>query len=763
MNKAVTEGIVLMPPRFAEGLDVWSSGDGTPGSDTYQADPRATLVAADQDFGACLELTHTTSPQRLRFMGETPMLPGCYLRVSARVKAVSGNLPTVRVAGWAGGADDTNVPGLVEIGPSVALPSYGEVIEVLAIVGTGLRSGVDMVWGRLPVYGHFGLDLSGPTGGIVRIDDIRIEDVTHVFHRDLMNWVDVRDFGAVGDGVSDDSAAFAAADAAAAGRRVLVSKGTYWLGSSVTIDSRVQFEGTVSMPEDAVLSLTAAFDLPVYIDAFGSEELGFRKAFQALLNNADHESLDMGGRRVSVSAPIDMAAAVPNRDSYAQRRIIRNGQFFAEDGPAWETETVTSQATYSPADPRRLTGVQNVANVPVGALVEGAGVGREVYVRGRNVAAQEITLSEPLYDAAGSQVFTFRRFRYLLDFGGFDRLDKFSMSDIEFQCNGICSGVMLAPTGVGFSLRDCFFTRPMDRGITSIGEGCQGMLVDRCQFLTDEAQVPAQERVSIALNANANDVKLRNNRATQFRHFAILGGANNIVSGNHFFQGDGAANGVRLAGIAILRTNANTTIVGNYVDNCFIEWTNERDPEPDFAGGFGFSALSVQGNVFLCGDVAPWFSHIVVKPHGSGHFLHGVTITGNMFRSLNGTIDRVDRVDTTFAELDYSRMRNITVAGNTFNNVDVAIANPLRLEHVQNTAAQAWSIEGAPRLPFGGRARFVDSVVPQERIRTDGGAAVHAMPHAEPEQGPQRDRVALHWGQAVRGRVLVQMRMDAEA
>ena len=35
MNKAMTDGVVLMPLPFVAGLGVWSSGDGTPGSDTY--------------------------------------------------------------------------------------------------------------------------------------------------------------------------------------------------------------------------------------------------------------------------------------------------------------------------------------------------------------------------------------------------------------------------------------------------------------------------------------------------------------------------------------------------------------------------------------------------------------------------------------------------------------------------------------------------------------------------------------------------------
>ena len=51
MNKAITEGLVLMPPPFADGLDVWSSEDGTPGSATYDGATNAAFVPADQDFG----------------------------------------------------------------------------------------------------------------------------------------------------------------------------------------------------------------------------------------------------------------------------------------------------------------------------------------------------------------------------------------------------------------------------------------------------------------------------------------------------------------------------------------------------------------------------------------------------------------------------------------------------------------------------------------------------------------------------------------
>jgi hypothetical protein len=237
MNKAITDGVLLMPPAFGNGLDVWSSGDGTPGSDTYANAANAAFVPADQDFGGGLEVQTATSITRLRYMGETPLLPGCYLRVSASIKVIAGSLPNVRIAGYAGKAGGGAVSGVTTTASATTLTSYGNVVEVSAIIGAGQRNGVDLVWGREALYGHFGLDLTGPNGGIVRIDDIVVEDITSVFLRDIMSVVDVRDYGAIGDGVADDSAAFDAANAAANGRSILVPRGTFHLNNDVTLDA----------------------------------------------------------------------------------------------------------------------------------------------------------------------------------------------------------------------------------------------------------------------------------------------------------------------------------------------------------------------------------------------------------------------------------------------------------------------------------------------------------------------------------------------
>ncbi|WP_108482771.1 glycosyl hydrolase family 28-related protein [Oceaniglobus ichthyenteri] len=760
MNKAITDGLVLMPPPFSGGLNVWSSEDGTPGSATYAGASNAAFVPADQDFGGCLELIKTQGTQRLRYTGETPILPGCYLQIRARVKAVTGNLPGVRIAAYGARAGGNPINGVVTVGPTTQLSSYGDVVEVRAIVGVGARNGVDMVWGRDAIYGHFGLDLTGPNGGVVRIDDIEIEDVTGAFLRSLLDFVDVRDYGAVGNGSADDSAAFNAADAAANGRYVVVPEGNFRLNSDVTMANETRFVGKVSMPVNRRLVLRKNFDLPTYIDAFGNEVEAFKKAFQALLNNTDHESLDMGGRRIELSEPIDMAAAVDNLTTYEIRRVIRNGQFNCVPGTGWNTPAVSSSARYSENNPRTLTQVTNVANIEVGSLVTGNGVGREVYVSSKNVGQGTISLSQPLYDAVGTQNYTFRRFRYALDFSGFNRLSKFTLADIEFQLDSLASGIMMAPDGETFHVKDCFITKPKHRGITSIGRGCQDLQIDRCHFISAEQSLPATQRISVGLNINANDGKIRDSRFQRLGTTMVLFGNGHLLVGNHWFQGDNVNNGPRTAGLVLTETNVKTVITGCYIDNSFIEWTNEHDAQPGFANEFSFGGLSITGCIFTANNVASWFSWLVIKPFGPGHFVQGLNVVGNTFKSINGQIDRIDRVDTSIAGLDHSLARLINFQGNTFNGIQQLTINPVTLEFSQNDNAETWTLGIGGFLPFQGYARTVCAVVPEGELLTSGQARVYDMPSVTPMDGPGQNRVRLGWSVPTRGRVQVTARCD---
>lgn len=760
MNIAITEGIDLMPPPFADGLDVWSSEDGLSGQAVYDGDPNAAFVPADADFGGCLELVKANSTQQLRYTGETPIIPGVYLRISTRVKAVSGNLPDVRVAAWAGSNSSTEVTGLTTTGASVTLTSYGEVVEVSAIVGVGDRGGVDMVWGAAPILGHFGLDLTGANGGVVRIDDIVIEDVTEVFIRDILAVVDVRDYGALGDGVTDDSAAFNAADSDADGREVLVPAGVYHLASTVTMDNPTRFVGTVTMPADQRLTLRKNYNYPAYLDAFGDSVTAFEKALQSLFNNSDHDTLDLQGRRVSIDRPIDVQAAIVSPTTYEIRRVIANGELYVQDDPAWDVGTVTSQAQYSASNPRTLSNVANVANIEVGSLVAGTGVGREVYVQSKNVSAQTVELSLALWGAPGNQTYTFTRFRYVLDFAGFGRLSRLNIQNIDFKLNGHASAVMLPASGEIFEFLNCWFTKPSHRAITSPGYACQDLTVDRCQFFSNEGSVKAEDRVSLGLNVNANDPKIRSCRFSRMGTSMVIAGKGAIIVGNHWFQGDNETTGQRVAGLVLTNTNCQANITGNYIDNCFIQWGNEHDEAPDFSSEFSFGALAITGNIFVQSNAvnaAPW---IVLKPYGPGHYVSGLSVTGNTFKSINGTVARAEVVDNSVANPDFSFFRNITFSGNTFNNVDQWTINPAMLNFSQNTESNVWTLDAGAYLPFGGWLRNLEGMAPRGDITDASGNRVYDFPMVTLADGPDNNRVKLRWSTAVKGEITVKVRVD---
>lgn len=759
MNKAITQGLVLMPPPFSAGLNLWSREDGLPGQGSYLAQANAAYVPSDQDFGGCLELQKTTTTQKLRCFQNIPCQPGLYLRVTARVKAMSGALPSVAIAGWAGTSGGANVTAAQQVGPSVALTAYGTVVTVTAIIGSGNRQGVDMIWGTAPAFGHFGLNLTGANGGVVRIDDITIEDVTSVFHAEMFDWVDVRDYGAKGDGITDDRDAFEAADTAAAGRTVVVSPGSYYLGSNMTFDNPVKFEGTVTMPDAARLACTRDFNLDTYAAAFGNELKGFKKALQALFYFTDHVSLDLRGRRVELSEPIDVAA-LSGLTTFAQRRMICNGQLTVLAGTAWDTTTVTATATYSSANTQKLTGVTNIATIPVGARISGTGVGREVYVTARNLATATLDLSAPLVGGSGTRSYTFQRYRYMLDFGGFADLSKFELVNLEILCGGDASGVLLAAAGSTFRVADCVFNRPKDRGITSYSQGCQGLMVDNCQFLSNEQGLPVQSRTTIMLNANQNDVKIRNCRSAKFATTAILQGTGHLFVGNHFFQGDDESTGTRRAGIVLTTPNSKTLLTGNYIDNCFVELTNEHADLPDYNAQYSFGGLTVTGNTFTVQGVGGWFSWIVITPRGTGHFVSGLSVTGNVFRARDGDIDRVEKVDTTYAPLTYTSFRNVTFEANTFNGVAQATSSPLLIEHNQATAADTWVVDGAAYMPFLGRARNVTGVVMEGAVTNAANATQWVQPYVQVEQGTVGGLVNLKWPSAVKGRAQVSIRCD---
>jgi hypothetical protein len=120
----------------------------------------------------------------------------------------------------------------------------------------------------------------------------------------------------------------------------------------------------------------------------------------------------------------------------------------------------------------------------------------------------------------------------------------------------------------------------------------------------------------------------------------------------------------------------------------------------------------------------------------------------------------VERVDTSFSDLDFSRTKHLTFEANTFHNITKQAFNPLRLRHSEATPSATWTIGVNGELPFGGHLRGVDSIVAMGRISAIGGGARFDTPYAQTGQGSNGDQAHLIWSQPVNGEVAVTVRMD---
>jgi hypothetical protein len=206
--------------------------------------------------------------------------------------------------------------------------------------------------------------------------------------------------------------------------------------------------------------------------------------------------------------------------------------------------------------------------------------------------------------------------------------------------------------------------------------------------------------------------------------------------------------------------NSKSIITGNYIDNNFIELTNEHEAEPEFASQFSFGGLTITGNIFTANDVARWFNFIVIKPYGPDHFIHGLSVVSNVFRTLNGAIDRVEAVDTSFSDLDFTRARGVSFVNNTFHGVDEPCYNPAPMDVTQATPSSTWQFDAAPLLPFGGQARFVDSIVADGALQNSSNGAIFEMPYTTHNLGSNKSETRFTFATAVKGSLRYQVRMD---
>ncbi len=159
-------------------------------------------------------------------------------------------------------------------------------------------------------------------------------------------------------------------------------------------------------------------------------------------------------------------------------------------------------------------------------------------------------------------------------------------------------------------------------------------------------------------------------------------------------------------------------------------------------------------------NVSPAFRFITVSPKGAGHSLFGLSVTNNVFRSSEGSIERVEMVDTSNGTLNPGTFRNVVFANNTFTGISQETISPVFVEHAQNTTSETWVVDAARFLPFAGRARNVEAVVLKGPARNAANTVQWAQPYAEVNQGPAQNLVHLKWPSAVKGTAMVTLRCD---
>lgn len=204
---------------------------------------------------------------------------------------------------------------------------------------------------------------------------------------------------------------------------------------------------------------------------------------------------------------------------------------------------------------------------------------------------------------------------------------------------------------------------------------------------------------------------MRHDRGARFCHFCVMGGT---TSG--------------LAGIVFTDAVINSTVAGNYIDNCFIEWSNEHTKVTNTGNVFG--NLTIDGNLFFASDVLSGFNFIRVKPFANNTGLRDLAIADTTFRMTGGAINRVESIKTGQGNLNPNEFRNIVVTGNAFGSLNNPILNPCRVDvtRFSSNAAANWLAESYSQLPFGGRARSVEPTVATSEIRNTSGGQITGSP-----------------------------------
>ncbi len=560
--------------------------------------------------------------------------------------------------------------------------------------------------------------------------------------------VDVRTFGAIGDGVADDSAAFDRAAAAAGPAGIVVPEGTFRLARDLVLEVPVRFLGRISQPAGRHAVFLRNLDHSSYRAAFGDRE-ALDRALRALFAVQGPAVLDLEGRTVVLSRPLDFARLGGTLRG-SGRKGIRNGTFAVAPGPAWEGETIRSRARFDPTDPCELRDVAPGARIAPGALVTGPGLGRAVHVREPETEGRTARLSLPGWGDAETGRYEFRRLRFALDFSGLGELGDFLLEDVRLDLRGAAAGILLPERHRSFRGIRLVVDAPAGQGLSGLGRLTSGLELDQCRFEAVGAQ-------DVGMASAGASVRLRGCVFEGFAIAAVLSGRSNLVSGCRFV---GGGTGGRSTALLLTRREPRCEVVGTAFEGCGIDWTDEHESRFDAGRKAGFGGLGLVGNVFEATDAAEHETWLTIRAHRRAQPIRDLAVIGNTFAAIGGRSDRVETVCASGARLDLSRMRRIEWHGNTCRGVLFPAANPVTRQFRLRIPTRIWTLDPGGALPFGAVATEIVAVTAVE-LRNAAGDPVREIPSVGVDQ--RTGRLRAQFPIPVSGALRVTIRCDGPA
>lgn len=535
------------------------------------------------------------------------------------------------------------------------------------------------------------------------------------------NAVTPEQYGAVGDGTTDDRTAIV--NALASNKTVLMTK-TYRIGSNLSITSGTMvFVGTGKLKPSSsvVITLGSAvivggttaqcFDTSAggsfntasanntrgpslkisnYIPSDLSsttQDAGFEQALKDLFN-LNYYSLDLEGRTVTLTRSIDVFSITGVATNPSWKKLS-NGRINLHSSFSTNSPTSTNTKSANLVKGSETITVSSVADLAIGMEISGPGIPICSFIVSKDSLTNTFRISNKCYTTSTGVTITWKKHSFALNFSGMDRLTKFTFDNIHWDLNNLGSGYFGSKSDDIVECNACRFENPETFAWAQPMEGGGTVIINSDFNSGQSATLPtSRTRIGIVIGG---DSRVYNNRWAYFKHSAVFTGGSVQFIGNHPFAGYTAGLAAKTAGI-VYQQYVRGLFTGNYIDNGWLELRNET---------FAYNANASVGGLTICDNF--WTStrqpvttesFIVVAPYTTDSTLKDITIANNIFRPLvdggGSKMDYATKIDTTKGTIDGTTIVNCFMHDNAYDgrdtgsNINYMQGSPLTLKIAPN-------------------------------------------------------------------------------